>query len=155
MALKGITDSGWVLRAIEEFDAVGLEAFLDRYGFGEATGYFVKIGGSVRPEAIAGADSRVSTRHADDHDEFNGGAASVANRLESLGFEVTRPDRLPNLDAGVRQQHDSVRVERRAAFLPGCSSSARRRSPTRAAATVRTAALPIRPERRRSPRRCR
>jgi 5-methylcytosine-specific restriction enzyme A len=97
MALKDVTDSGSVLRALEEFDTLGREAFLDKYGFGKATGYFVDIGGTLYDsKAIAGAAHGYQHGTPLTNDEFSGGDATVANRLEALGFEVTRPDRLPN-----------------------------------------------------------
>src|SRR3954451_7468478 len=36
MALSDITESSSVLRAVEEFDSLGREAFLHKYGFGKA-----------------------------------------------------------------------------------------------------------------------
>jgi hypothetical protein len=56
MGLKDITDRQAVLRAIEEFDDLGREGFLSKYGFGTATGYFVSAGGKeYDSKAIAGA----------------------------------------------------------------------------------------------------
>lgn len=56
MGLKDITDRQAVLRAIEEFDDLGREGFLSKYGFGTATGYFVSAGWKeYDSKAIAGA----------------------------------------------------------------------------------------------------
>lgn len=97
VALSEITDSGAVLSALEEFDAVGREAFLSNYGFGQATGYFVKVGGNpYDSKAIAGAAHGYQHGVPLTHEKFSGGDATVANKLEALEFEVTRPDRLPN-----------------------------------------------------------
>ena len=100
MALSDLTDSGAVLSALAEFDEIGREAFLSKYGFGPATSYFVKVGGSLYDsKAIAGAAHGYQHGTPLTHAEFSGGDATVANKLEALGFEVTRPDRLPNWTA--------------------------------------------------------
>jgi hypothetical protein len=92
MALRDLTDRGAVLDALSEFDAIGREAFLSKYGFGGAIGYFVLHEGRLYDsKAIAGA------AHGYQHDtalkahEFSGGAATVVARLSSLGFLVTVP----------------------------------------------------------------
>jgi hypothetical protein len=39
-------DAAAVLKAVREFDALGRDAFLARYGFGEARQYFLALAGS-------------------------------------------------------------------------------------------------------------
>jgi hypothetical protein len=46
MALSDLTQEA-VLRAIAQFDELGREAFLDRYGFGRARGYLIEHRASV------------------------------------------------------------------------------------------------------------
>jgi 5-methylcytosine-specific restriction enzyme A len=97
MALGDLTDSTAVLSAIAEFDALERDEFLAKYGFGKATGYFVEVGGRrYDSKAIAGAAHGYQHGTPLTSDEFSGGEATVARQLESLGFDVSRPDRLPN-----------------------------------------------------------
>lgn len=77
--------------ALDEFDRLGREPFLDKYGFGKARGYFVvRDGKHYDSKAIAGAaHGFLDGRSALVASEFSGGAATVAVQLESLGFLVT------------------------------------------------------------------
>ena len=97
MALSDVTAEG-VERAMAEFDRLGRASFLARYGFGQARGYFLIRGGRhYDSKAVVGA------AHGYDRPElgplqpqdFTGGEATVARRLNSLGFEVQRPPRNP------------------------------------------------------------
>ena len=97
MALSDVTARG-VERAMVEFDRLGREAFLARFGFGQARGYFLIRGGRrYDSKAVVGA------AHGYDRpdlgalrpQDFTGGEATVARRLESLGFNVERPPRNP------------------------------------------------------------
>lgn len=55
MALSELTASA-VIKAIEEFDQLGRDSFLKKYGFGRARGYVLqKDGQSYDSKAIAGA----------------------------------------------------------------------------------------------------
>ena len=98
MALSNVTAAG-VERALVEFDRLGREAFLAQFGFGLARGYFlVRDGRRYDSKAVVGA------AHGYDRPElgpllpqdFSGGEATVARRLESLGFSVERPRRNPS-----------------------------------------------------------
>jgi hypothetical protein len=56
MAFSDITDPDAVVRAVQEFDAVGRRAFLARYRFGEARQYFLSMHGKLYDsKAIIGA----------------------------------------------------------------------------------------------------
>ncbi|MFD6141661.1 HNH endonuclease [Promicromonospora sp. NPDC060271] len=97
MALADVTDPAAVNKAIAEFDALGREVFLEKYGFRPAKDYFVVVDGALYDsKAIAGV------AHLHQHgilmsaDEFSGGNSTVANRLAKLGFKVTRPATSPN-----------------------------------------------------------
>lgn len=91
MALSDLTTSS-VNSALDEFDQLGRDAFLHKYGFGPARSYFViRAGKHYDSKAVAGAahgylpgsDPLLNS-------EFSGGAATVGRTLEALGFELQR-----------------------------------------------------------------
>lgn len=91
MGLKDLTQAA-VTAALDEFDALGRDAFLKRYGFGPARSYFVERDG-VRydSKAIAGAahghlEGREPLRSAN----FTGGEKTVSAALTALGFDVVK-----------------------------------------------------------------
>ena len=93
LALSDLS-AGAVLQAIGEFDSLGRDAFLKKYGFGKSRGYFLsRDGKSYDSKAIAGAahgnigGSFVPLSAA----EFSGGDKTVAKRLRDLGFTVLEP----------------------------------------------------------------
>jgi 5-methylcytosine-specific restriction protein A len=88
-------DRDAVLAAIAEFDEVGRDAFLDRYGFGDARKFWlVHDGRRYDSKAIVGvAHGYVDGRQAMTAEDFSGGAATVEPTLVSLGFEVERIER--------------------------------------------------------------
>jgi putative restriction endonuclease len=95
MALEHLKDQSAVLAAVGEFDRLGRSAFLDKYGFGGARGYFLEIDGKrYDSKAIAGAahgyqfPSLGPLRARD----FSGGAATVQRILERMGFHMARPN---------------------------------------------------------------
>lgn len=98
MPRADITREG-VLNAMEEFDAVGREAFLEGYGFNGAREYFlVHDGRRYDSKAIAA----VAHKWAPDSDgqaltalELSGGRTDAAKRLRDLGFVVTGPGDVP------------------------------------------------------------
>jgi 5-methylcytosine-specific restriction protein A len=78
-----------ILTAIEEFDHLGRDGFLARYGFGEARSYFVVHNDrSYDSKAIVGAAHGVRTGRPLTPAEFSGGEATVARLLRALGFTV-------------------------------------------------------------------
>jgi MoxR-like ATPase len=86
-----LTSREAVERALDEFDELGREAFLKRYGYGHAKTWFVERDGKLYDsKAIAGV--AVGFEHPDRgpmrNDEFSGGERSVKGRLEGLGFTV-------------------------------------------------------------------
>ena len=90
MALGDLTKSA-VLDAIAEYDAIGRDRFLGRYGFGEARSYFVKYNGTLYDsKALAGAAHKFLAPGGRPlrPDEFSGGQATVARVLGKLGFEI-------------------------------------------------------------------
>ena len=88
MAVRDITHAS-VIQAINEFDSLGREAFLSKYGFGPAVAYSLVYEGNVYDsKAIVGA------AHGYDRpdlgpltsEKFSGGRTGAAKILESLGF---------------------------------------------------------------------
>lgn len=102
MALSDITKNS-VLSAINEFDRVGREQFLEKYGFGRARGYFLLYNGvAYDSKAICGAAHGFI---ADGFDplasgDFSGGEKTVGALLSKLGFEVTDGPLRSNIGRG-------------------------------------------------------
>lgn len=93
MALSDLTADA-VTKALEEFNAIGREAFLHKYQFGQARGYLLQRGGKTYDsKAIAGAaHGYLPGQKALAADQFSGGAATVQKTLEALGFTILHPD---------------------------------------------------------------
>jgi 5-methylcytosine-specific restriction enzyme A len=92
MPLGDLNSRKAVLQAIKEYDQLGEEAFLERYGFGPARSYFLVHEGRRYPsKAIAGVAHGYQYRRKGPltSAEFTGGDATVKAKLESLGFTVT------------------------------------------------------------------
>ena len=86
MALSDLTEAQSVLRAVREFDEVGRETFLRKYGFGRSRSYFLVLNGeSYDSKAIAGVAHGYQhpTLGALKPSDFSGGDATVRARLES------------------------------------------------------------------------
>jgi uncharacterized HhH-GPD family protein len=78
-----------VVRAIEEYDRLGQEAFLAEYGFGRATAYLLIYGGrSYDSKAILGVAYKFATGVRIGPHEFSGGVYGAAGVLRRLGFDV-------------------------------------------------------------------
>lgn len=96
-AISELTDRLAVIAAVEEFDLIGKEAFLDRYGFGPSDKYVMVIDGRMYDsKAIVGAafGYQYPEQGPLRPDEFSGGKATVVRLLQSLGFDVVeRPQR--------------------------------------------------------------
>jgi hypothetical protein len=91
MTLADLSSARAVEQAVEEFDRLGRDAFLAKYGFGRAREYFLELNGKrYDSKAIVGAAHGVQfpsagpLRAAD----FSGGEATVQAKLEELGFTV-------------------------------------------------------------------
>lgn len=94
MSFADVNDRSAVLAAVREFDELGRDAFLARYGFGKAHDYFLVVDGKrYDSKAIFGAahgyqfPSLGPLRRV----AFSGGAATVERKLESMGFTVEGP----------------------------------------------------------------
>jgi hypothetical protein len=81
-----------VLSAIEEYERVGQDEFLETYGFGPSRGYELVHGRrSYDSNAVLGVAYRYATGAAARAEEFHGGANGAAKVLRALGFHVTEP----------------------------------------------------------------
>ena len=91
MPLSDLTDPAAVNSAMDEFDRVGRDNFLQKYGFGPSRAYFVHRDGKYYDsKAIVGAAHgyqypQKGQLHAED---FSGGENTVRALLEALGFSV-------------------------------------------------------------------
>jgi hypothetical protein len=93
MSLAELTDRAAVLKAIEEYDRLGQDAFLVRYGFGRARNYVLREAGKdYDSKAIVGAafGYQFPERGPLRFDDFHGGEKTVQRRLKDLGFHVIR-----------------------------------------------------------------
>jgi hypothetical protein len=90
MSIRTLTREA-VLSALNEFDTLGREEFLRRYGFGPARDYvLVNDGKRYDSKAIVGV--AYGFQHPDEgplaSSEFGGGRGTVIPVLQSLGFEI-------------------------------------------------------------------
>ena len=91
MGLKDITDPEAVNRAITEFNALGRETFLRKYGFGYARAYFVEHNGKLYDsKALIGVAHKYEFPDQGPlaSSEFKGGEAATARKFRDLGFTV-------------------------------------------------------------------
>lgn len=88
--LSQLTDPEAVERAIAEFDDLGRDGFLAKYGFGKGRTFFlVRSGKRYDAKAIVGAAYGFQHGQPLAHASFNGGERTVASRLRQLGFSVS------------------------------------------------------------------
>jgi hypothetical protein len=91
MGLRGITSRQAVLDAIAEYDRLGQDQFLEKYGFGRSREFFL-----IHNERRYDSKAIVGAAHGYQFPnegpltscDFSGGEATVQPLLESLGFEV-------------------------------------------------------------------
>jgi hypothetical protein len=106
MPLSDLTDPSAISAAMHEFNRVGREKFLQKYGFGPSRMYFLLHDGKYYDsKAIVGAAygyqfPQNGPLHSDD---FSGGDSTVRALLERLGFSVE--ERGPD-EAGMFTNHD-------------------------------------------------
>ena len=88
MTLSDIQSRKAILAAVEEFNRLGREAFLKKYGFGHARQYFLDF-----DEELYDSKAIVGVAHSYEFpnlgplkpSEFNGGEVTVKRKLEELG----------------------------------------------------------------------
>ena len=103
-AFNNIRNAASVRRAVDEFDSVGRNAFLAKYGFGRARRYFLVIGERLYDsKAIVGAayGYEFPAQGPLRASEFHGGERTIQPKLEELGFEVRVLPALPNREREV------------------------------------------------------
>lgn len=89
VSYAALTDRSAVDAAIDECDRIGRDAFLQKYGFGEASTYFlITEEGRYDSKAIFGV--AFGNQHGTPlgNDEFNGGKDAAAGRLSELGYTI-------------------------------------------------------------------
>jgi hypothetical protein len=94
LGLSDLSERAAVLQAMAEYDQLGRDAFLARYGYGPARSYFVLHDGKqYDSKALAGVaiGKQFPASGALAASDFSGGEATVKAKLEELGFEVTGP----------------------------------------------------------------
>lgn len=86
---RDLSDSSAVLAAINEFDQLGQDEFLKKYGYGKAlTFMLIYKGRQYDSKAIVGAAYQHQFGSPLRNTDFSGGQASVVPKLSSLGFKV-------------------------------------------------------------------
>lgn len=100
-----------VLAAIDECDAVGRDAFLATYGYGEAKTYHLKYRGNLYDsKAILGVARRYARPDlgAAKRTDFSGGLMQVVPHYERLGFEIVTHEaaqkHISNLEKSQRER---------------------------------------------------
>ncbi|CAB4712170.1 MAG: EVE domain-containing protein [Actinobacteria bacterium] len=91
MTLADLTDPQAVREATGEFDRIGREAFLAKYGFGQSRSYWLVVDGKrYDSKAIVGAAHgfQFPDRGPLSREEFSGGEDGAVARLRALGFSV-------------------------------------------------------------------
>ena len=91
MGLADITKPAHVLMAIAEYDQIGREAFLTKYGFRPSRAYWLMHDGrAYDSKAILGAAHAFARPDLGRliASDFSGGQSTVQRKLEAMGFEV-------------------------------------------------------------------
>lgn len=114
MEWSKLTDPEAVRQAIAEFDRLGRDQFLNKYGYGIARAHFLRVGGKYYDsKAIAGA--AYGYQHPEEgalrNEQFSGGDATVKRRLNALGFAVT--DAPPTTADELRERLAAIKAYQR------------------------------------------
>jgi len=89
MALKDLTAPSAVHQAMDLFDQMGREHFLNEHGFGPARPFKVlRRGQYYDSKAIAGVAHIFQHGRLLEHGQFTGGVQGAAQALAKLGFDV-------------------------------------------------------------------
>lgn len=89
MTVGDLSDSAAVQQAIDEFDRIGRDAFLQKYGFGPALEYVVvQDGREYDSKAIIGAAHGYQFGEPLLNSDFSGGLHTAVQKLRALGFTV-------------------------------------------------------------------
>jgi len=83
-----------VLAAIHEYDEIGRDEFLGRYGFAPSPDYVLRhANNSYDSKALLGAALGYATGTAATAEEFSGGRTTAATVLRDLDFDVLSPEK--------------------------------------------------------------
>ena len=90
-----VTSPNAVLSAIDEFDLIGRDAFLKKYGYRKAVSYLLTHkGNDYDSKAIIGVAFGYQYRTLQlANDEFSGGKNTVEKALKRIGFEIKKTKR--------------------------------------------------------------
>lgn len=91
MPISEIKNHNSILEAIKEYNILGEDGFLSKYGFGKSRSYFLKYNNCLYDsKAIVGVAYGIEfpTEGYLKSEEFSGGFNTVQKLLEQLGFEV-------------------------------------------------------------------
>lgn len=106
MGLQDLSKRESVQQAIDEFDALGQDAFLKKYGFGKSSKYVLRHNGQrYDSKAIVGAAHFYEFGQPLLHTEFSGGITQTVKKLIELGFSVVSS----GIDYSVLA-HDDIRA---------------------------------------------
>ena len=89
MSFKDIDDREAIKKAVAEFEELGRDAFLSKYGFGRGRTYFLKLNKKTYDsKAIVGIAHKYQFGEALTPGDFSGGETTVVDLLKRLKFEV-------------------------------------------------------------------
>src|SRR5690348_2974656 len=100
MSINLLTSRQAVVDAIDEWDALGRDIFLQKYGYGPAKSYFVQHDGRLYDsKALTGVSvgKQFPVRGPLRNNEFSGGEG-VKQKLQSLGFQFLSEVKLTAAD---------------------------------------------------------
>jgi MrcB-like, N-terminal domain/AAA domain (dynein-related subfamily) len=114
--VKRVTDKGAVEAAMDEFDSIGREAFLEKHHFGPALRYFlIRDGRRYDSKAIYGAAHQLQFPDYGPvtSNDFSGGDHAVKEPLEKLGFKFVEydPEEEAQPAAVVRPQSEELALK--------------------------------------------
>lgn len=114
-----------MLAAIHEYDELGQDAFLDRYGFTASRGYVLRHGEhSYDPKAIVAAAVGQATGTPATADEVSSTKTRAAKVLRDLEFDVLSPEKAETVAAvtttSIPNQRRANGIEPVVAVCPTC-----------------------------------
>src|SRR5690242_13258272 len=95
MGLKDVTSRDAILDAMREFDQLGRDEFLKKYGYGRAKRYLIEHEGRrYDSKAITGVAHgyQFPEQGPLTNDQFSGGEYSSNRQLEAAGFRIVEAD---------------------------------------------------------------
>lgn len=118
--IRDLSDQQAIDDSIVEFDQIGRDAFLEKYGFGEAREYFVVTdSGRYDSKAIFAAAWLREHGEALTPSDFSGGRHGAAGRLIELGYTVESDDRRSSGLARVARTPKPT-ADRASEYCPTC-----------------------------------